>query len=105
MPALPIKVRTKRFDGTTELRLLVQHPMHTGRQKDPLSGALIPAYYLRRVRIERNGEQLIDCELSTAVSRDPYLSFRFRGAAAGDRITIRWSDNLGATGEHQAVVD
>jgi len=100
---VPIKIRTKQVDGMTELRVLIQHPMHTGRQKDPETGALIPPHYLRSLRIERNGELLADCELSTAVSRDPYLSFRFRGGATGDRITARWVDNLGASGTYETV--
>lgn len=101
---LPIKIRTRQWDGMTELRLLIQHPMHTGRQKNPDSGALIPAYYLRELRIERNGELVVDCELTTAVSRDPYLSFRFRGGTPGDRITVRWTDNRGASGTHETVL-
>ncbi|MGY6213837.1 thiosulfate oxidation carrier complex protein SoxZ [Methylolobus aquaticus] len=101
---VPIKIRTKRLDGMTEVRLLITHPMHTGRQKDPSSNALIAAHYLRELRIERNGQLLVDCTLSTAVSRDPYLSFRFEGGASGDRLTVHWSDNLGGAGTEQMLL-
>jgi sulfur-oxidizing protein SoxZ len=101
---VPIKIRTKRLGGMTELRLLIQHPMHTGRQRDPSGDGLIAAHYLSELRIERNGQLLVDCELSTAVSRDPYLSFRFQGGASGDRITVHWSDNLGGAGIEETLV-
>ena len=101
---VPIKIRTKRLDGMTELRLLIQHPMHTGRQRAPSGSTLIAAHYLRELRIERNGQLLVDCELSTAVSRDPYLSFRFEGGTSGDRITVRWTDNLGGAGTEEMLV-
>lgn len=99
-----IKVRTKQLEGVTELRLLIVHPMHTGRQKDTHTGAIIPAHYLSELRIEHNGGVLADCRLSTAVSRDPYLSFRFRGGRPGDRIAVHWVDNLGASGTYETVV-
>ncbi|MGD8643783.1 MAG: thiosulfate oxidation carrier complex protein SoxZ, partial [Chromatiales bacterium] len=30
-----------------------------------------------------------------AISKNPYLSFKFNGAAAGDALKISWVDNQG----------
>ena len=34
--------------------------------------------------------------LGPGMSKDPYLSFKFRGGQPGDIVTISWVDNLGA---------
>jgi sulfur-oxidizing protein SoxZ len=39
-----------------------------------------------------------------AVSKNPYLSFKFKGAAAGDMIKVSWSDNTGETATAEAKV-
>jgi sulfur-oxidizing protein SoxZ len=38
------------------------------------------------------------------VSRDPYFSFSFSGAKAGDTLAVRWVDNLGETDSVEAVL-
>jgi len=38
---------------------------------------------------------VLQCDWSRAVSKNPYLSFRFSGAQSGDIIRIAWVDNLG----------
>lgn len=88
----------------TQLRVLIEHPMHTGRQKDANTGSLIPPHYIQRLKIEHNGDLLIDCLLSTGVSRDPYLAFRFSGGRAGDKINVSWQDNLGRTDQQETLV-
>lgn len=98
------KIRAKLVDGATRLRVLIKHPMHTGRQRDPATGALIPAHYIQRLRVECNDQLMVDCQLSTAVSRDPYLEFRFAGGAVGDRVSVSWEDNLGRSDRQEALV-
>jgi sulfur-oxidizing protein SoxZ len=41
---------------------------------------------------------------STAVSRDPYFSFSFRGAKPGDTLTVQWLDNKGKTDSVETVL-
>ena len=31
------------------------------------------------------------------VSKDPYLAFKFKGGAKGDKISVTWTDNKGDT--------
>jgi sulfur-oxidizing protein SoxZ len=31
----------------------------------------------------------------TGVSRNPYLSFRFKGGAKGETVKLSWKDNFG----------
>lgn len=100
-----LKIRTKQQNGLTLVRVLIEHPMETGRRKDPITGAIVPAHFITEVRIEHRGKLVASGELSTAVSKDPYLSVRFRGGQPGDRIRVSWVDNLGRSGSADAAID
>jgi sulfur-oxidizing protein SoxZ len=44
---------------------------------------------------KHNGKTVLVAEWGPAVSKNPYLSFAFDGAAAGDTVELSWSDNKG----------
>ncbi|MGZ8242001.1 thiosulfate oxidation carrier complex protein SoxZ [Methylomagnum sp.] len=90
-----LKIRTKQQDGLTLVRVLIDHPMETGRRKDDATGALVPAHFITEITIEHNGRRVATGELSTAVSKNPYLSVRFKDGKPGDRVRVSWVDNLG----------
>jgi sulfur-oxidizing protein SoxZ len=89
-----IRIRAKLKDGLTEVRVLMPHPMETGLRSDE-AGFLVPAHFITDVQIEAQGRLVFSAKLGLAVAQDPLLFFRFRGAKAGDRITVNWADNLG----------
>ncbi|HYE34884.1 thiosulfate oxidation carrier complex protein SoxZ [Methylocaldum sp.] len=99
-----IKIRTKQENGLTTVRMLITHPMETGRRRDDLTGRIVPAHFIREVKIEHNRRLVATCELSTAVSKDPYISIRFRGGKTGDRIRVTWADNLGNTDSAEGTI-
>ena len=37
------------------------------------------------------------CDWGTAVSKDPYVKFSFKGGNKGDDLRISWVDNKGAS--------
>jgi len=39
-----------------------------------------------------------------AVSKNPYLSFKFKGAAAGDTVKVSWVDNKGDSDSAETTV-
>ena len=90
-----IKARAKMSDGVTTVKALVKHPMETGQRKDKKSGKLIPAHFIQEVVCEHNGTKVITALWGAAVSKNPYLSFKFSGAKAGDTLKISWVDNKG----------
>lgn len=93
MPS-PTKIRASVKDGVTEVRVLMAHDMENGRRKDE-SGNLIPAWYITEFKAQHNGRTVLDGQFGTSVSKNPYLIFRFKGGAAGERISISWLDNKG----------
>jgi sulfur-oxidizing protein SoxZ len=99
-----IKIKFKRQDTACLVRILISHPMETGRRIDPATGENIPAHFIQAVDITHNGQPAAHCQFGTGVSRDPYLSVRLREAAAGDRVKVSWADNLGQSDSEEAVV-
>ena len=90
-----IKVRTNIREGVTTVRAIIRHPMHTGFKFDETTGAIIPAHYIENVVIHHGEKPVLQCDWSRAVSANPYLSFAFSGAVAGDMLRISWRDNKG----------
>ena len=99
-----MKVRAKLSGKTTTVKAIMYHPMESGSRKDKDSGELIPAHFIKEIKAELNGETIISADWGTGVSKNPYWSFEFEGAKAGDTVKISWTDNLGETGSGEAVI-
>ena len=100
-----IKMRaTLGDDGVTTVKVLISHPMDTGLVKDKKTGNLIPAHFIQEVTCEYNGTNVMTAEWSTAVSKNPYLSFRFKGAKAGGVIKLNWVDNKGNSDSGEVTI-
>ena len=93
--ARAIKIRTRLTDGVATVRCIIRHPMETGFRVGSESGKLVPAHFIEQVFCYHRDELVLQCDWSRAVSKNPYLSFRFSGAQPGDTIRIAWIDNLG----------
>lgn len=91
-----IKIRTKRLDNTTQIRLLITHPMANGLLKDK-QGKTISAHHITVLSMTHNGLNILTTHLSGSMSKNPYLDFLLKGGNQGDKITISWIDNLGKT--------
>ncbi len=100
----PMKIRAANKDGVTEVKVLVSHEMETGQRKDA-NGAVVPAWFITELSATHNGKVVLASEFGTAVSKNPYLAFKFKGGAKGDKITVSWKDNKGDTRSDEAVVN
>src|SRR3984885_13410854 len=94
--ASTIRVRATANGDTTEVQALIQHPMDSGFIKDA-KGDLIPAHFIQQVTFECAGKTVFVADWGTAVSKDPYVKFGFKGAAKGDELKVSWIDNKGET--------
>jgi sulfur-oxidizing protein SoxZ len=97
--ASKIKLKTKLKGDVAEVKSLMLHPMETGSRKDPDTGAVIPAHHITQLTFTHNDKVVMVANFSTAVSKNPYFSFSFKGAAAGDTLKAAWVDNKGETDE------
>jgi len=99
-----IKIRAKAKDGITTVKTLMSHPMETGLRKDSKTGGKIPAHHITEVTAEHNGNVVFSANWGGAISKNPYLSFKFKGGASGDMIRITWLDNKGEGDSAEAAI-
>lgn len=102
--ASKIKVKAKISGDIADIKSLMLHPMETGARKDPDTEALVPVHHITQLTFTNNDKPVMVANFSTAVSKDPYFSFKFRGAKAGDTLKVSWVDNLGGTDELETVL-
>lgn len=105
MASKSIKIRAKISGEVTTVKALMTHPMETGARKDKSSGELIPAHFIQEVTCESGGKNRLTAYWSGGVSKNPYLSFKFTGAAKGDMLTLKWVDNKGESDSTEAQID
>ena len=92
-----IKVQVKLEGEVAKVKCLVVHPMETGARKDPDTDAIVPRHHIERLTFANNGKPVMVANCSTAVAKNPYFHFSFRGARPGDKFTVTWVDNKGET--------
>ncbi|OAM51774.1 thiosulfate oxidation carrier complex protein SoxZ [Methylovorus sp. MM2] len=98
-----IKLRAQLNDDITEIKVLMSHPMETGRRKNG-AGEIVPAHFIQLVTMLLNDKTVLEAEWGTGIAKDPYLTFHLKGAKIGDKIVIVWHDNQGNTGNSQIFV-
>lgn len=98
------KIKTRQKDGGTEILTLINHPMETGQRVDRKTKEKIPAHYIQVLTVELNGKAVADISMGPAVSKDPLVSVLVKGAKAGDKVKVSWTDNKGTKGGSDATV-
>jgi sulfur-oxidizing protein SoxZ len=99
----PMKIRANVVGDSTEVKVLMSHEMETGQRKDA-QGKTIPAWHIQSVAATWNGKIVLSAEWGPAVSKNPFLSFKFKGGAKGDKVQITWTDNKGEKRTDEAVI-
>jgi len=99
-----IRIRAKVKESVTEVKALISHPMETGLRKDKKTGKKIPPHFIQEVTCEHNGNKVLGADWGVAISKNPYLSFKFSGGNKGDTIKISWADNTGKSDSAEAKV-
>ena len=72
----PMKIRASLVGDKVEVKVLMSHEMETGQRKDA-KGAVIPAWFIQNVSATHNGKTVLTAEWGPAISKNPFLSFRF----------------------------
>lgn len=99
----PMRIRASASGDVVEVKVLMRHDMETGQRKDP-SGKVIPAHFIQTLVAKCNGKTVLDAQFGPSVSKDPFLSFKFKGAAKGDKVSVTWVDNKGDTRTDEGTI-
>ena len=82
----PMKIRANLLGDSTEVKVLMSHEMETGQRKDA-QGKMIPAWFIQNV--DSHVQRQRPCCPRNGGRRSrriPFLSFKFKGGAKGDKI-------------------
>ena len=99
----PMRIRANMAGDKVEVRVLMSHEMETGQRKD-VKGNLVPAHYIQNVTATHNGKVVLTAEWGPAISKNPFLSFKFGGGKAGEKVVITWTDNKGEKRTDEATI-
>jgi sulfur-oxidizing protein SoxZ len=91
----PMRVRATESGGVVDVKILMKHDMESGLRKDA-SGKTVPAWFIKVLNVKAQGKDVLNAEFGTAVSKDPFLNFKYKGAK-GDKIVVSWVDSKGDT--------
>lgn len=100
----PMRIRATAQGDAVEVRVLMSHEMETGQRRDS-SGKLVPAHFIQNVTVTHAGKIVLSAEWGPAVSKNPYLQFKFQGGKKGDEIVVTWVDNKGETRTDKATIN
>jgi sulfur-oxidizing protein SoxZ len=99
----PMRIRAQAAGDKATVRVLMSHEMETGLRKDG-AGKVIPAWFIQEVSAQLNGKNVMTAQWGPSVAKNPFLQFSVKGAKAGDKITISWTDNKGEKRSDEATV-
>ena len=99
----PMKIRATLAGDATEGKVLMNHEMETGQRKDS-QGRTVPAWFIQNVTATWNGKTVLSAQWGPAISKNPFLSFRFKGGAKGDKVQVTWVDTKGETRTDEATI-
>ena len=99
----PMKIRANQVGDSTEVKVLMNHEMETGQRKDA-QGKTVPAWFIQNVSATWNGKTVLAAQWGPAVSKNPFLAFKFKGGAKGDKVQITWTDSKGDKRTDEATI-
>lgn len=98
------QIRTKAVQRATEVLVLIHHPMETGQRIDSKTKQKIPPHFVQKVIFTLNGIEVASANLGVAVSENPLIGVRVKGAKTGDTVGVTWSDNKGENGDVETTI-
>ncbi len=101
--SMKIRAKQLRHEKAVQVKAIITHPMHTGRGKDE-AGQFIAAHFIQHITIKHLNQPVVEMQLGTGISKNPYLTFHLAGAKLGDTVVVEWQDNLGKSGSASTQV-
>lgn len=99
----PMRIRAQAAGDKATVRVLMSHEMESGQRKDS-AGKVVPAWFIQDVSASLNGKVVMTAEWGPAVSKNPFMQFVVKGAKAGDKVAVTWTDNKGDSRTDEATV-
>jgi sulfur-oxidizing protein SoxZ len=98
-----MRIRAQWTPERTTIRILMHHDMESGQRKD-VQGRTIPAWFIQEVAIGLNGRPVLQAQFGPSMAKNPFLQFHLKGGKVGDKLSVTWRDNRGATRTQEAAL-
>jgi len=98
-----MRIRANMVGDKVEVRVLMSHEMETGQRKDA-RGDIVPAHFIQNVTVTHAGKTVLSAQWGPAISKNPFVHFRFKGGKPGEKVTISWVDNQGDKRTDEATI-
>lgn len=99
----PMRIRAALVDDKVDVKILMAHEMETGLRKDG-DGNVVPPHYIVSVTATCNGRTVFSALWGPSVAKNPFLAFRFKGGAKGDKLGVTWTDSEGETRTDEVTI-
>ena len=100
--ARPMRIRARMAGDIADVRVLMAHEMESGQRKK--DGKLVPALFINEITAQHNGKTVMTAQWGPAVSKNPYMQFKVKGAKSGDKVSVSWKDNKGESRTDEATI-
>lgn len=100
----PMRIRAVMMGELVDVKILMAHVMETGQRKDA-DGNLVPAHYITKVTARCKDRTVLSADWGPSIAKNPYLSFRFKGGAKGDKLSITWTDTAGGERTDEVTIN
>lgn len=95
----PMKIRAQIKGDTTDIKVLMAHPMQTANDAKKIA-----AHYIEGFTVEIGGKIVVQSQVGPAISTNPVFGFKVKGAKAGDKVVVEWKDNKGESRKDEAAI-
>ena len=90
-----MKVKAKLNGDKVEVKAMAKHDMTTYNQAEKKTGNKDDANFITHITATCNGETVFESSTSQFLSKNPIFKFDFKGAKAGDKVVMTWTDRKG----------
>jgi sulfur-oxidizing protein SoxZ len=87
-----MRIKAKTKNGITTVKAMAKHPMLTYKQAKKKGKE---ANFITHIKAEHSGDVVYEVSTSQFLSKNPYVKFRFKGGAKGDKLIMTWVDLSG----------
>ena len=82
--------------------LLISHPNYSGLQFNQLTRAEIPAHFVNHIKVEQDGEMILEAHPDISLSEDPSIRFHYLDSGGPLEITVEDSEGQKFASEYSS---
>ncbi len=91
------KMKMKFFEtgnknSLSKAQFLISHPNYSGLQFNQLTRSEIPAHFVNYIKIEQDGDLILEAYPDISLSEDPAITFHFHDSGSPLKVTVEDSE-------------